>query len=84
VESKPTLTLLNEIEIRIIRYIRNVARLRRRDKNEVKKIEAVQAVCYKTELHKRNGMIKIENLEKTKRLLENKKTKLRPKFGKNV
>ena len=36
VDSKPTLQLLHEIESTVIRYIRNVARRRRKDSDQVR------------------------------------------------
>mmetsp|Transcript_13241 Transcript_13241/g.18010 ORF Transcript_13241/g.18010 Transcript_13241/m.18010 type:complete len:105 (+) Transcript_13241:1340-1654(+) len=50
VASKPTLALLNEIEVRVIKYIRNVARRRELDKDAVLKIEKERGLMYKTEL----------------------------------
>lgn len=39
VDSKPTLQLLHEIESLVIKYIRNVARRRRKDDTQVQAIE---------------------------------------------
>lgn len=52
VDAKPTLGLLNEIESRVIKYIRNVARRRRRAPDDVSKVEKGQGLIYKDERNK--------------------------------
>ena len=41
---------VKEIEVRVIKYIRNVARRRELDKDAVLKIEKERGLMYKTEL----------------------------------
>lgn len=49
VDSKPTLQLLHEIESTVIRYVRNVARRRRKDPAQVHDIEKICNNDYKTD-----------------------------------
>ena len=66
----------------MIKYIRNVARRRRRDKTVVEQIERTQGLQYKKE--KSDAALEkiAQELAQQKANLELRKSKLRPKFGK--
>ena len=56
VESKPTLTLLNEIEIRVIEYTRRLKKKRDADREKVKKLETAAGKAYSKEVKDKNEL----------------------------
>ena len=71
VESKPTLQLLHEIESLVIKYIRNVARRRRKDDQQVQAIEKQQALGWKQKNTDDKKELKIkEQEEKNRRMIQ--------------
>ena len=68
--------------MRVIKYIRNVARRRRVDADAVKAIEFMCKKAYTTETQENNARLKMEEEQRKNQNYLDKKKKKRIKFGK--
>ena len=73
---------VQEIEVRIIKYIRSVARRRRENEEEVKRIEKSCTADFREHQNARAQEAIKENARLKAEILNAKKTKQRHKFGK--